>query len=33
MWEDQPMVDGAISGIIVLGSIRREAEQIREASH
>jgi hypothetical protein len=28
---DQPMVGGAISGLVVLDSIRRQIEQAREA--
>jgi hypothetical protein len=29
---ERPLVGGAISGLVVLGSIREQAEQAREAS-
>ena len=32
MGKAQPMVSGAIPGLVVLGSIRKQAEQVGEAS-
>jgi hypothetical protein len=30
MWRAQPIVGGAISGLVALGSIRKQAEQASE---